>query len=366
MAVTLESIAPGASARLDLSVLKPDGRPAGLLSEQLRPGRVVYKVDSPDCAQSACRLVAVGISLSTLGRQQVSVTLHDLNGDPAPFTDADRWLRQEETAARPVAAVKAGAQGLNLSADSALPVDLKLRVSAAPQPLPVFATRQPPDGLPAPEIVPVADAGRSSLLPKLGANGILMDLEYADLLLRPRAENIHAFVWPNDDAPGDVLQRLRTNGLVVQDDVRARDRLDLYRRQGPALALGFLLLAALAALILAAFGLLAAAAIDRSDPNGYTMLVPHGLRARTLRHAALAGRVTLVLIAAVAGLGAAAASWAAGRRIVPVFPESLPGFPVDSLPTPEATTPLAAAGLALLVTAWLAARISRTAERNEA
>jgi len=30
-AATLDSIAPGATARLDLSVLKPDGRPAGLL-----------------------------------------------------------------------------------------------------------------------------------------------------------------------------------------------------------------------------------------------------------------------------------------------------------------------------------------------
>lgn len=362
---TLDSIAPGATARLDLSVLKPDGRPAGLLGDEMRPGKAVYKVASPECAVGTCRLVAVGISLSTLGRHQISVTLHDLNGNPAPFADPSLWLRQEETAARPVAAVKTGPQGLNLSADSAIAVDLKLRVAAAPEPLPVITTQDPPAGLPSPEIVPVAGAGRSGLLPRLGANGILMDLEYADLLLRPRAENTHALVFLNDAAPDDILQRLRANGLAVQDDVRARDRLDLYRRQGPALALGFLRLAALAALILAAAGLLAAAALDRADSQGFTMLVPHGLRARILRRAAFTSRVSLVLIAAVAGLGAAAAAWAAGRHIVPVFPASLPGFPVDSLPTPQATTPLAVAAFALLLTAWLAARISRSPGGNQ-
>ena len=270
-------------------------------------------------------------------------------------------MQRKDTTGRPTADLSAGAGGLTIETDSPIAVDLRIWTRSVPEPMPLLSTGQVPAGFAAVgSTVAVQQALAAPMLPRVGDNGIMVDLQYAELSIMQRAEAQQSEVWLSADAPADIVQRIGNAGLTVQEDIRESDRLDLFSRQAPALALGFLWLAALAAILLTAAGLIVAAILDRSRrAEDLSALLPHGLSRRTARGSAVLGRAFLVLISVVAGAAATAAAWFVARGVVPVYTTAVAEIPLPAWPDPSVGNAYLAALVFLLGTCWLAARVAR-------
>ena len=72
---------------------------------------------------------------------------------------------------------------------------------------------------------PATTAGRAERLPRVGADGVLVDLEYLDRLAREVALVRIAEVWLGPRAPADALDRLRAAGLVLGTERSLADML---------------------------------------------------------------------------------------------------------------------------------------------
>ncbi len=366
--ITLNDIGPNSTARVELDLIKPTGERLTPITSSIQLGSGVYEVTTPDCADRACRFTGIAISLAAFGRQKVSLTVGDITNDKGEvvmskqeLANLEGWVQRKDTTGRPTADLRASADGLTISADSPVTVDLRIWTRSVPEPMPVLATGEIPEGLTAiGSTVAVQKALTTPMLPRVGDNGIVVDLGYADLSILPRVQAQRSEVWLSPDAPADMAQRLGNAGLTIQEDISEADRLALFSRQAPALALGFLWLAALAAVLLTAAGLIVSAILDRAGRSeDLTSLLPQGLKRRTARASAVLGKAFLVLIAMVAGLGVTAAAWFVARGVVPVYTTAVAAIPLPSWPAPAAGTGYLAALVFLLGTCWLAARVAR-------
>ncbi|GIH08046.1 hypothetical protein Rhe02_61130 [Rhizocola hellebori] len=366
--LTLNNIGDNSTARLELDMIKPNGERLNPITSAIQPGTAIYEVTTPDCAQKACRFTGMAVSLAAFGRQQVSVTVGEIRNesgevvvDRGQLTDLTGWVQRKDTAGKPTGDLSAAGNGLTIEANSPIAVDLRIWVRSVPEPMPLLSTGDVPEGFAAVgSTVSVQRALATPMLPRLGDNGIMLDLRYAELSIMPRAEAQRSEVWLSADAPEDILQRIGSAGLTIQEDIRESDRLELFSRQAPALALGFLRLAALAAILLTAAGLIVAAILDRSRrAEDLSALLPHGLSRRTARGSAVLGRAFLVLISVVAGAIATAAAWLVAREVVPVYTTAVAAIPLPTWPDPTVGNGYLAAFVFLLGTCWVAARVAR-------
>lgn len=375
--VTLHELAPQAVARMEVSMLRPDGTRTAALSEPLRPGTGLYTLDTPECAAKPCRLINLAVGLAPLGGHRLEATISDISRDSggdgsagsgtgsdrqpildrAALADLDRWRQAEPTPARPVAQLRSTAEGMRLIADSPLAVDTRVRPASAAEPLPALATGEVPDRFSAiGGSVAVVRAGSVALLPRLGRDGILVDLENLDLALNPRAETVTSQIWLSGGAPANAVELLQRSGVTVESVTATAAQHTLLRRQAPALALHFQRLAALAAMLLAAIGLLVAALLERTRrEDDLSILVSQGLPARTVHMGALLARCAVVGAAGLAGLAAALATWLAAR---PVIPASAATIPPPPWPGPGIGPILLGALVFTLFTGWTAARMA--------
>ncbi|MFC7483228.1 hypothetical protein ACFQX7_28980 [Luedemannella flava] len=98
------------------------------------------------------------------------------------------------------------------------------------------------------DLVAVQVAGAANAIPRLGASGALVDLEYAlrdaDVVGDGSME-----VWLAADAPDTLVAALADHGVRVVDDDAIADRLATPRQQGPSVAMRFGLLVALVGLL---------------------------------------------------------------------------------------------------------------------
>ena len=190
--------------------------------------------------------------------------------DPAEFADLRRW-RQPISPRRPALVFSRTADGLNLRI-SALPPPAPaapgaprpddgppvpdrwtVEVADAPLPLPAVAFGIPVDeragGVDYPLLssarVPVRPIATGAPLPRVGATGMLMDLEYADRLVR--SLDGAQEVWLARDAPAGLLDRLRDQELVIIDNDSVDAMTDQYAAQGGHAVLRLYLVVALAA-----------------------------------------------------------------------------------------------------------------------
>jgi hypothetical protein len=366
--LTLNSIGDNSTARLELDLVKPTGERLNPITNALTPGSGVYAVTTPDCAERDCRFTGLAVSLAAFGRQEVSITIGDIRNEKdeivlsrQELTNLQGWVQRKDTTGRPTGDLSASTEGLTIKANSPIAVDLRIWTRSIPEPLPLLSSGSVPEGLAeVGSTVAVQQTLRVAMLPRVGDNGILVDLQYADISILPRAQAQSTEVWLSADAPADIAQRLNGAGLTVQQDISELDRLDLFSRQAPALALGFLWLAALAAILLTAAGLIVSSILDRARRSeDLSALVPQGLSRRTVRGSAVLGKSLLALIAVVAGLGATAAAWAVARGVVPVYTTAVAAIPLPSWPDPEVGNGYLAAFVFLLGTCWLAARVAR-------
>lgn len=370
--VTLDRIEPGANAGLTLRLLGVGGAQSSVRVDRLKPGTHAYRLATPACAAAPCQFRQLSVDLFTQKRYLVDLTIGDLRDRTGKtvLSGADlaghRWRLPQTSAARPVPEMGPAPGGLRVWVDSVLTPDMRAAADPAPDPLPLVAAGDlPPELLGAGGTVrvPIDRAGTLPLVPRHGAHGALVDLQYADLRVGGDSDAQEPEVWLAADAPADLVQRLEANGLKVLGERDAAGQLRLYEEQAPALAMLFLAAAALVGVLFAAGGLLVTAVLERGrSDGGLAVLRGQGVRERVLRGADLGGRFALVLAGTVIGLLAAVLSWALARGVLPVFGDGGTAVPPPDLPGPLVTAPIAAALLVLLTTCLLATRVARGSE----
>ena len=338
-------------------------------------GRAVYREPIPGCAKG-CRLTGLTMATtdSAASAEVVRMTLHSLrqlepDADPVPgptLTSPRRWL--------PSAAVTIAPEGSALRIETNPspfgPTDLSIIRTEVELPVPVAATRPTPadpkvvglDG----RLVPVALRSLPSILPRLGGNGALVDLEllaHASVNIVPRRD---AEIWLGTAAPPDALDRLRQQGLVVYPAASTLGQRDQLERQGPALALQFYLVVAILAGALTVGGLGLISAVNRHRQAADLRALRHqGLGRRFVRRAASWGNLSIVVGGALAGLGAAAVAWLLTRDRLPIVVERVAVLPPPAWPPlPAVGVPWAIATGALLAVSLVAAwSLRRAANR---
>lgn len=331
--------------RFSVHLRSPTGR-AATVGVLVGPGQRSYLVPV-DCADG-CQLA--GFSIRTTprqtggfptnsGPQRYEVTLTGLAVDgngvlgPAELSDERRWRDRSGAPGRvgPAGADgQAGPTGLRLLAGGeatdpwALPDDI-------PYPLPVLAAREsgPPPGPGSPTVELTsgahlsAEADLVAVLPALGNRGLLVDLEYAVRAVPENTPLDAAQVWLGARAPADVADRLAEQGLTITGEITPEQvRADL-DRQAPALAIWFHLLAAGLAVLLACFGMVLLAMVERGRrAEDLGALLIQGLPARVAARSLLWSALPAVALATLAGLAGAALAWWATGIYLPVTDDS--------------------------------------------
>lgn len=207
---------------------------------------------------------------------------------------------------------------------------------ADPSPIPMIATPgvvAPPrpvgpasvaDG--SPEVARVTLAATDTVLPVVLAHGVITDVRYLSDELPDMISEARWEVWLGPNAPHDALDRLRAQGLQIEDIHTATTRVDQLGRQGPALALLLLLACAIAGAILTAGG--TAISINTKRRNrAYEIaaLSAVGVARRALLRAGIAEQLLLLGTALVLGVPTGIA---AARIAMPVIPEFADPTPI--------------------------------------
>ncbi len=361
---TTTGFAGGVDLRLNVAVSSLTGLGDSVVNlGELRGGRQRYQQRVEIC-RDGCRVngielqplnVVVGIEgrveLHSLGTVNPVVTL-----PTTELADPARWRPP------PGSELAGGPGGLRIevNAPNGLPGGAWLRPATAPLPLPAAGAGRKPlgdtvTGLDSRPTV-VTRVAELPAVPVLGVRGQLVDLEYADRLAVDAGQAVTPQVWLNAQAPPDILDRLAAEGLTVTGDTRSGQIRRQLAEQGPALAVGFHVLAGVLAVLLGAGTLVLAAAVDRTRRvEDLSALRAQGLSRAAVRRATLGTYPVLVAIAAVMGALTAAAGWAVTGWALP-----LAGLDPPELPLPLWPGPLAVPAATLGVLALLAAVAAAT------
>ncbi|WP_157546176.1 hypothetical protein [Hamadaea tsunoensis] len=249
--------------------------------------------------------------------------------------------------------------------------DLRILSADMPVPLPVVAAGTPDVAqtdfvrqLPVLTngVQPVRIAAAVAGLPGVGADGYLLDQEYADRLAGTSLGSATSEVWARADTPAGVLAAIRRSLSVTGEETVAQ-RQDRMMRAGPGQSVRFRLVTALLGVLLAAGGLaVAATAEHRMRLAELRDLRRQGLRLPVAVRAV--GRSFAVLVGAGVATGAVIAAATVGglaRVTVPVFIDrwTATGVPVR----PGWGIALAGLAVALLIIggvgAYAASRLAR-------
>jgi putative ABC transport system permease protein len=331
------------------------------------------RAETPGCAPAGCRLAWFSFPTSPDGLQlrQLRQTGPDkVVVDGATFGSAGRWRSGFNTGATELTVLH-GPDWLGARyqpADSRNPArEIRVLAADAPVPMPLVVagparlagTGEAPGvaglsaGLQSVDVVAVARG-----LPGLGGAGYLVDNEYASRLAsEPPVGGVSYQVWLARAAPASIVDQLRAR-LGVGGEETVGERRDQLLERGPGQAARLNLLAGLLGLLLAATAIAVVASLERGRRVAeLRALRVQGLPARVAAASGLLNYVGLVAGGVVAGVAAAAASWAAVRVVVPAFVDEWTATAVPHGPRPVvACLALLLAAAALLGVAVLAAR----------
>ncbi len=329
--------------RLRLRVVTAQGSSGILEAGLLSPGTQKYELK--DCL--GCRLesleIVVGFAEPGTRIELVLAELRDAQGKVV-FDAGQTW--------HPVGMQ---VQGSRILLDAPVS-NARLYPAVFTGPLPIAGSVAPPHEMAMyTDAVrqPVTDAGRLPLVPRIGRQGLLMDLEYA---MHGTAAGGGATleVWLAKDAPPEIVDRLRAAGLDIVGDRTAERQRAVLGEQAPAVAIRFVAIAAIAWLVLGLAGLLVAATLERGAP-GLAVLRPQGVGEPMLRRAALGSRLVLLGFALVCSAAGFAVTWGVAYDIIPPFLDR--SWPAAPLPPVVALLALPALIIAAIV-CWAAARVS--------
>ena len=365
------------------SLAGPRGDEVTALFGPLAPGRRTYAAATPGCA-AGCRLVSFTLlepvadaALRRPAGAGAAVTLHRLDQsgpdaavlDEAGFTDRTRWRPGiDPTGAGLVIATDPAGLALTVTGSVPPPLrrDTRVYVLDAPLPLPALTAgdlRLPAlvgddritafAGAP----IPVQVGGHTQLLPRLGREGVLLDLEYADRAGADFGGGDVLQVWLTSAAPQRFADRLAAEGVQTVAAESVTGLAERYRRQGTPVALRFQLLVAAGGVLLAAGTVGIVAAVERRPRAAeFAALRAQGASAAVVRSAARGGYAVLVTVSTVVGLVAVVLARFLATAPLPVFVDGWRLLPTHGLPRP---LPLAVAAVAtaavLAATASLAA-----------
>ncbi|SNS29027.1 FtsX-like permease family protein [Actinoplanes regularis] len=306
--------------RLTVTVSSVAGEAVADLGE-LRQGRSTYRTQ-PDVCRAGCRINSLEISATGRDRVAGRLVLRGLG---------NQWLVSER------GKLSEAPEGITLDVDLApeYAETVRLRPAGVPDPLPVAYAGEAPvaiTGL-ADEPVPVAGVVALPAVPSLGRDAFLVDLGYVGLLGSGTGSVPRAQVWLSAAAPADAVERLTAEGLTFADDTGAaaiRARLD---RQGPALSLGFYLLAAGLATLLGVGALVLTVTVDRGRrTEDLVALRAQGLRRGPAGQATFWTYPVLVTAAVVTGVLVALVGWWVTGWALPLAGVHPPDLPLPGSP----------------------------------
>jgi hypothetical protein len=291
----------------------------------------------------------------------------------AGLTALARWAPVKVDLADPTeaspASIKGSAAGLELDFDTTTSYVPAIAPVDAPEALPaLFATGNQPEPVPGSEGFYYGvgldgvqnltrEVARPEVLPRVGRNGQMIDLEYAERLAADPDTQVVKEVWLAPGA-GAVMDQLKAAGIrPVSTETAAAERA-LLERQGPALAL-LLFLAAAAACVVLALGAAATMVYVASRHRSYEVAALRALGVRSAELTRAGTREQGVLLGSGIVLGAAAGLLAAWLAL-PAYP--LSGDVTDGPPLllyPAYLPIVGVVALVLLlagVVAWVGAR----------
>ncbi len=303
--------------------------PVTVKVSELANGRSVRTVGLVGC-ESGCRLT--GLAVPLVRGDLLRMTIYRLGqADPpadvipaAALVDRSRWRSSADAQVGPVGdgLVLAASPSVFTTADVAVaPIDAQL-------PIPVVATQNFREGVEISSLDGQFTDSRvqvtAGMLPRLGTNGVLADLEYLERTLLGPPRQVRSEVWLGPNAPADAAERLRRAGLAVSGVGGISQSRSALARQGPALAMQFHLASAIFGMVLAVGGLGLVAAVDRRRrADDLRALRRQGLSARVARRAGLWSYLSTVVAAAIAGLVAGVAAWLAAGDRMPIFTDAV-------------------------------------------
>lgn len=389
--VTLE--AKGPTSRPDLPVQvrlhlsTQDGATTTVDFGPIGPARRTYGARVTGCREP-CRLVAVEpVAPGRIASQQeTTVELYRLaqaDGEvvgPTQFADVGRWRTHlDESIVGPLLVARDGrlevslhtgpvAGGLPDGRAFVVDTPIPLPVALAGAPLSWVDSRDERVPLLSADMVPYRVVGTVPLVPRLGGDGVLMDLEYAQRSSSLSTESAALEVWLSPDAPEDVVDRLAEHGIEVEADTDVAGVVDRLSRHGPGMALRFELFGAAVVLLLAAATVAVTAAVERRErASELFALRAQGLSAQSVRIAGYASTGLLVVAAVVTGLFAALVARIVVKTSMPVFTDSWSLLPLRTGAEP---VPLAISAALALVVLGVAAgvassRVARAVDRRQ-
>lgn len=324
-------------------------------------GRRTLEAELP-CLNKTCRLAGLELRRAgtTLGPfhgtiRLTGVHVHGAAGWqdlPGAVRTVAGW-RPVRNGAR---SVESSSEGTVLDVDAALADTPAWQVADHPQTLPALVT----EGVPAAARTSGAGLGSRRLpldpvavtvaLPAGGDRGVVVDRELALRASEGSVARDIETVWVAPSGVAHASQQLEAAGVAVLDTSSATDVAQVYRRQGPQLALLlFLAGASLAALLAGGAAALTLHLSGRRRTYELAAMLALGLRRRTLLAALFLEQGVLVLFGVVVGTAAGLVAAALALPAIPEFSDlpSAPPLRYDIQSGPVALS----VGLAVLVLA---------------
>ncbi len=337
-----------------------------------------YRWAVSGCADG-CRLAGMTLAAPSLSGylNRLSVVIHRVRQDGVEvgpsgwLADHDRWRANERQLAieRPqVAPVDDGLSMWQLT--PSWQSTYEMYAVDVPYPLPIVAT----EGLGVGDLlagldrepIRVTRAAELDGLPGVGSSGALLDLEYAERLATSPGRAETPQVWLAPDAPADMVDRLRDQGLVVVGERSVADLHAVLERSGSALALRYHLLSAGMAILLGFGALVLVGAVDqRTWSSALGKLRGQGLAQRTTTAVALWSYGGVVLVGAIVAALAAAAAWLVTGGWMPLGVEAalLPAWPTWTQVVPLVSTGMGVLVMVAIGIAWWQRSVVRAEQR---
>jgi hypothetical protein len=177
-------------------------------------------------------------------------------------------------------------------------------------------------------------------------------MEYADQAGYLQGLARQPQVWLTADAPSGLVDGLKDEGVAVLAERSIAAERDRQDRRGPALALRFYLVVAVAAVALGLGGVAVVASTERAAMAGHLRaLRAQGVPAGLTWRVGLGGHAVLTGLAAVVGGGAAALAWWVAHDTVPLFADGGETYYAPAWPQPLPVVVALVAALAVLTAA---------------
>jgi hypothetical protein len=365
-------------------VREPGGGERLVSLGRLREGRHTYTAREPACA-AGCRVAQLRVEFGAPEESSVAaLVVHrfaDLRGAVLPAADLLRWRGAPSdpsvfdsvplmSAARAPDGVAVAVSGSAPDVPALVPDDHPQYLQGITGAKVRTTNAVPGKGLPAvgldSGLTLLRPVGRADVVPRLGADAVIVDLEYADRAATGRPTGAVRYqVWLAPGAGPDVEAALVAAGLRIDSAETAADRLAELRRTGVATGLRLYLVVSLTGLVLV-LAALVATVLGAAARRGWEVAVLRmlGTRTRTVTGAAALEHAVLLLLGAGAGVVTGlVAAWLSLPALLAAtrIPTDVPLTTAPAWPATAAFAAVLAAGVTVVSLA--AARASAAAAR---